>query len=251
MNTSFHEGTSGADDDNRPILEVDFIDEAYFVEAEGISFGRQGDIVIDEANTYMHRQAGDFVLSEDTWWFRNQSTHTEMVIKAGNGRRTAVPPGATHQLSEGKGTVAFQFGLSNYEIDYRVSGAAAPPVVDAPAPKSGTTTHTFGVIRINEEQRLMLTALCETRLRQPDKRNPAIAANATIAHRLGWTLRKFDRKLDYVCRKLSETGVPGLRGEKGHEASDRREHLVEHMLRTRAITEDDLAALDAVDAASE
>lgn len=226
-------------------LWIDFIDEAHLVlDEETLSFGRQGDIVLDEANVYLHREAGDFVYFDGGWWLRNQSSQAEMLVRTSDGRRTTVPPATSHQLSESRGVIQFQFGLSNYELEWRLEGGPATPEVPTPQPLSGAETHSFGVVRLNAEQRLMLVALSEPRLRNPDLRSPSIPPNAEVAHRLGWTLRKFDRKLDYVCRRLSEAGVPGLRGERGHEAADRRVNLVEHLLRIGAIGDDDLALLE-------
>ncbi|MEE9414728.1 MAG: hypothetical protein V3V01_05540 [Acidimicrobiales bacterium] len=230
-----------------PELWIDFIDEAHLVPCdETLSFGRQGDIVLDESNVYLHRQAGDFVYFDHGWWLRNQSSQAEMLVRTADGRRTTVPPETSHQLSQSQGVVQFQFGVSNYELEWRLEGGPSAPEMPAPQPLSGAETHTFGVVRINDEQRVMLVALSEPRLRNPDQRSPSLPANAEVAHRLGWTLRKFDRKLDYVCRRLSEAGVPGLRGERGHEAADRRVNLVEHMIRIGAIGPDDLALLEAL-----
>jgi hypothetical protein len=64
------------------------------------------------------------------------------------------------------------------------------------------------------------------------------------AARIGWTLTRFNRKLDNVCDKLDKVGVQGLRGGKGNLATNRRLRLVEYAVATRLISQDDLYLLD-------
>jgi hypothetical protein len=65
-----------------------------------------------------------------------------------------------------------------------------------------------------------------------------------MANRLGWSTKKFDRKLDYLCARLSEQGVRGLRGERGIEATARRLTLVDHAIRNGLVTSADLHLVD-------
>ena len=63
---------------------------------------------------------------------------------------------------------------------------------------------------------------------------------------MGWTLKKFEKKIDNVCDRLSNRGVRGLKGEAGNLAANRRARLVEYALAARLVTVEDLALLDAV-----
>ena len=65
-----------------------------------------------------------------------------------------------------------------------------------------------------------------------------------VAGRLGWSAKKLDRKLDYLCRRLTERGVRGLRGQPGDEAVDRRQRLVDHVVLAGLVTSLDLELLD-------
>ena len=69
-------------------------------------------------------------------------------------------------------------------------------------------------------------------------------SNAEVANRLGWSTKKFDRKLDYICAKLTEHQVKGLRGGKGVEATTRRMNLVEHAIRNGLVMPRDLSLLE-------
>jgi hypothetical protein len=64
-----------------------------------------------------------------------------------------------------------------------------------------------------------------------------------LALRLGWTLTKFNRKLDHLCAKLAREGVRGLRGGPDALATDRREALVEHAITVGLVSDDDLGLL--------
>jgi hypothetical protein len=84
-------------------------------------------------------------------------------------------------------------------------------------------------------------ALCEPRLRG-DTANE-LGTNRQIASRLGWTITKFNRKLDWLCQKYAAAGVSGLRGSSDLLARDRRLRLVEHALDAGVVTARDLALL--------
>lgn len=224
-------------------LAVEFIDERFEVPVDDVlTFGRRAELVIDRDNRYMHRIVGSFLMHRDTWWLRNDGTTIELVVATGEGRRSHIPPGTSEPLLGKDGLVQFAAGVARYELSYAVEEVAQPPQVrqlDANA----TATQPFGVIRLNPEQRLLLAALGERRLVDPLASVAPMPANLAVAQRLGWSGRKLDRKLDYLCRRLSEQGVPGLRGEKGEEATDRRERLVEHVLSAGLIDTRDLTAL--------
>ena len=118
-----------------------------------------------------------------------------------------------------------------------------PPLVEVSDAAEADQTTQFGVVSLNAEQRLLVVALAESRLRDSSTDPADLPANASVAHRLGWSGKKLDRKLDYLCAKLSSEGVRGLRGEKGFEAVDRRARLVEHAISSGMIVADDLTLL--------
>ena len=72
----------------------------------------------------------------------------------------------------------------------------------------------------------------------------ALPTSSEAARRLGWTLTRFNRKLDHVCEKLERQGVRGLHGAPGRLASNRRARLVEYALASRIVTRDDLSLIE-------
>ncbi len=226
-------------------LWVEFIDERYVVAPhDGLTFGRRAELVVDADNPYLHRNTGSFLWFEGGWWLRNDGTSIELVIHTEGDRRVHLAPGAADPLVGPRGVVRFQAGIARYEVNFELEGAPQPEPLPPRRPEGATETSPFGVVRLNAEQRLLLAALAERRLRDVGGGAPvSLPANAEVAHDLGWSLRKLDRKLDYLCRRLSEQGVPGLRGQKGQEALDRRQRLVEHVLAVGMIDDRDLEGL--------
>jgi hypothetical protein len=107
----------------------------------------------------------------------------------------------------------------------------------------GSPTLEWGRVDLNDDQRLLVVALCEGRLTAPADRWAALPSNRSAALRLGWSLSKFNRKLDHLCEKLDRVGVPGGHGDLGLLAADRRRVLVEHALEVGLVTPADLALL--------
>lgn len=228
-------------------LHIFFIDELT-VAAPGdvVTFGRSADIELDEANQYMHRTVGTFFSQDNVWWLANKSRHAQLTLIGSTGRLTKLPPEAVSALTEPTGLLRFEAGPSTYELGWTLPDQAPlmPPGTDADDSPVDATTQ-FGVVPMNVEQRLLLVALSERCLRDSSAPTSDLPANAAIAHRLGWSGKKLDRKLDYLCARLSSEGVRGLRGEKGFEAIDRRSRLVDHVISSGMVRPEDLELLPA------
>ena len=76
-------------------------------------------------------------------------------------------------------------------------------------------------------------------------RKATLPSSAEAAERLGWTVTKFNRKLDNVCQKFDRLGVQGLHGGPGRLASDRKARLVEYAVAARVVGLADLDLLGA------
>ena len=120
--------------------------------------------------------------------------------------------------------------------------ADAPADVRRPDDEVGAAT--VGRVSFTPDQKLLVVALCEPFLRRREAGTNQIPSSAAAADRLGWTLTRFNRKLDNVCQKLADAGTRGLHGGVGKLATNRKARLVEHALSTKLVTEDDLALLD-------
>jgi len=103
---------------------------------------------------------------------------------------------------------------------------------------------TIGRLTLSPEQRLLIVALAEPVLRRSDRGASSLPSSAAAARRLGWTITKFNRKLDTVCEKLEAQGVRGLHGGPARLAANRRARLVEYSLAARVIDRADVGLLD-------
>ena len=106
---------------------------------------------------------------------------------------------------------------------------------------SGNTTITPGRFTLSQIQALL--ALAEPVLLRSGSGAGEIATTERAAARLGWTPKRFDKKIENICDKLTSAGVRGLRAHAG-VSSSRRIHLVEYVVSSRLVTADDLPLLD-------
>jgi hypothetical protein len=230
-------------------LSVDFVDERFeAMPGDEVTFGRAATVVIDDGNEYMSRIVGGFVFHQGTWWLQNRSSSAQLSVIADTGQQKVLPPKTSDPVTAACGHVRFRSGRFNYELRFELTDppagpgqpADSDPVQPAPGAPTPKATEEFGVVPLNDEQRAMLALFSMSWLVDPAADHHEIPPNAEVAHQLGWSLKKLDRKLDYLCARLSDAGVQGLRGEKGGEATDRRRYLVEHVLSARLISDADI-----------
>jgi len=223
-------------------LEVTFMDEAHRIGvSEALTFGRSADLEID-ANRHLHRVLGRFENLDGVWWLLNVGSAIGLdVLDTNSSSRLSLAPGTDIPLPFQDFRVLFSAGRSNYEIEATVL-QQRPAFAASDVTSSGNTTVTAAEATLNDEQRLLLTALAEQRLETGLVLE--LPANKEIASRLGWTVKKFDRKLDNLCTKFDRLGVSGLKGDQGGLATNRRNRLVDHVITVGLITADDLALLE-------
>lgn len=230
----------------RPIAEtfVEFCGERVAVSPdEPFHIGRDADLDIDD-NPYLHRRFLMLHHEDGLWWLSNVGSHLSAGVVAGDaGFQATLAPGARVPLVFGVTAVVFSAGPTTYELEIH-SGAMplnlAP--VEGPA-RSGETT--IGVVSLTESQKLLIVVLAEEVLRRNGTGASSIPSSAQAAARLGWSLTKFNRKLDNVCDKFDQIGVSGVRGGSGRLASNRRVKLVEYAVAARLVTREDLVLIDA------
>ncbi len=226
-----------ADDTNT--LTIEFCGEEWELGPDqSLSFGRRGDLLIDD-NPYLHRVVGRFVFRQGLWWLQNQGSKISVEMRDLNtSTRLQVAPGQQAALVYRSFAVCFSAGPTQYEL--RGDRAGAPLTDEEPFETVGTATIDFGVVPLSAEQHLLLVALCEMKLMSGSEQIPT---NQALAARLGWTITKFNRKLDHLCAKLAREGVRGVRGGPDGLATDRRQALIEHALSVGLVAHDDLGLL--------
>ncbi|MEO5899092.1 MAG: hypothetical protein ABIR68_03035 [Ilumatobacteraceae bacterium] len=251
---------TSASESGQSQLAVEFCgDQRVLTQGDELTFGRTADLVIDE-NRYLHRVVGRFAAANGLWWLTNVGSSIALTVSDAGGPSFAkLAPGRSMVLSFDSCTVGFEAGGANYELLVDVLGT--PDDADdehdddtdddtdnddelVGTAWSGEVTTTASSLPMSAEQRLLLVALAEAQLRDPAAALD-LPTNRQLASSLGWTITKYNRKLDGLCVKFATHGVSGLRGSSDALARDRRLRLVDHSVHAGVVTADDLGLLDA------
>ncbi len=65
-----------------------------------------------------------------------------------------------------------------------------------------------------------------------------LPSNRQLANELGWSLPKFNRKLDHLCKKFARAGVQGVVGSAFGSATQRRVILANFVVENRLLDRD-------------
>jgi len=227
-------------------VQVDFCGERFEVTADRpLVVGRDGDVAIDD-NPYLHRRFLEITRRDSMAWLSNVGSRLSATVADEDGLMQAwLRPGARVPLVFARTVVWFTAGPTTYEFDILLDEADAAPfqAVTTPPEQAGETT--VGRIAFTPDQKLLILALAESVLRRGDRGAATIPSSAQAAARLGWTITKFNRKLDNVCDKITRNGVRGLHGSADRLAANRKARLVEYAVAAQLVGSADLELLDA------
>ena len=223
-------------------VTVEFAGEFFRVApAERFAIGREGDLALDD-NRFLHRHFLVVEFAGGLWWLANIGSRLSATVTDTEGRVHAqLAPGARLPIVFAVMTVVFSAGPTTYELSVH---AEQPAFRDTQPEIDGDGLSTIGAVPLTLSQRQLIVALAEPVLRREGTGMSELPTSANAAQRLGWTITRFNRKLDNVCDKLDRQGVPGLRGGISSSATNRRVRLVEHAVASRLVTRDDLQLLD-------
>jgi hypothetical protein len=227
------------------VLTVMFCGEEFPVEAgRQLTIGRRGDVEIDD-NPFLHRTFLVILEQGGLWWLSNVGSTLTAAIADDTGLLQAwLAPGARIPLAMTRTVVWFTAGPTTYDFEIVADNPAFAAAMPDPAALDALGEMTVGRVSFTPDQKLLLVALCEGSLSCSRPGTSQIPSSAAAAARIGWTVTRFNRKLDNVCQKLADAGTRGLHGGIGRLASNRKSRLVEHALSTRLVTAGDLALLD-------
>jgi hypothetical protein len=232
---------------------IDFCGELYALNPQvPFIIGRDADLVVDN-NPYLHRRFLQISHAGGMWWIVNVGSRLAATVSDDKGRLNAwLAPGAKLPLVFERTLVWFTAGPTTYEVEIFLDAPVFAEAEDdleedelAGDPSQvDESTHTIGRASFTPDQKLLILALAEAALKRGELSGASVPTSADAAARLGWTLTKFNRKLDNVCQKLARHGVRGLHGGPDRLAGNRRAKLVEFAISARLVTTADLAALD-------
>ena len=225
-----------------PELSVDFCGELFPVDpARPFLIGREADLVIDEDNPFLHRAFLRIEWEAGLWWLRNVGSVLTATVSSNQGEMQAwLSPMGQLPLVFPLVGVWFTAGETTYEFDIVITQTPWQSVSVEPAVDGSVT---IGALTLSVDQRILVVVLAEDILRRANRGAGTIPTSQQAADRLGWPVTKFNRKLDYLCGKLADTGVRGLHGGPGKLATSRKARLVEYCLGTQLVTAEDLALL--------
>jgi hypothetical protein len=182
---------------------------------------------------------GTFVWRSGLWWLANVGAHLPLHVEGCvGGSSITLSPGSSIPLVFGASYIRFAAARTSYEIRIDTPGIDEL-VVDLTV--DGDTTVDAGEMPMSPEQLLLIVALAETRLRRGH--TAELPSNQEVAQRFGWTMTKFNRKLDNVCVKFHRKGVGGLVGSASRMAQNRRSVLVDHVIASGLVTTEQLSLL--------
>jgi hypothetical protein len=226
-------------------LKVLFCGEEFpVVEGQQLTIGRCGDVEIDD-NPFLHRTFLVLLEQAGLWWLSNVGSTLSATVADDSGRlQTWLAPGTRIPLTVNRTVVWFTAGPTTY--DFEIIADAPASFVDAPGQVQPDPFGelTVGRVSFTPDQKLLMVALCEGSLAGGRPGASHIPSSAAAAARIGWTITRFNRKLDNVCQKLADAGTRGLHGGVGRLANNRKSRLIEHALATRLVTAHDLVLLD-------
>jgi len=204
--------------------------------------GREGDLEIDD-NPYLHRHFLELRNRDGLWWLANVGVRLAATISsAGGAVQSWLSPGARMPLVFERSVIVFTAGPFTYELSLHTEEAPYEVSRQVEASMSGETT--VMPASFTPLQKQLIVALAEPMLRREGVSMNELPSSSDAAKRLGWTMSKFNRKLDNVCDKLDRMGVQGLRGGAGKLATNRRARLVEYAVTSQVVTRADLPLLD-------
>lgn len=225
-----------------PRLTVEFAGEFFEVDPSAeFVVGREGNLAIDD-NRFLHRHLLRLRYVESLWWLENVGSRLSATVTDGSGRIQAwLAPGARIPLVFRAMSVIFSAGSTTYELTLL---SDEPTFEESSHLVAEDALSTLGDVVLTASQKIIIVALAEPMLSREGVAMSDIPTSAAAAQRLGWTVTRFNRKLDNVCEKLTRAGVPGLHGGGRSYATNRRARLVEHAIAARIVTRADLPLLD-------
>lgn len=222
-------------------VTIEYKGETFTISESGpFDIGREADLSLD-GNPYLHRRFLRIIQEHGFWWIINIGSSTAATVydpKA--GAQAWLEPTNRLPLIFGHVIVAFSAGPCEYRVEIH-NNAPMWRENRFALPVSGDTT--MGELTWTTAQKLVIVALAEPMLTWRGRASWGIPSNRDAALRIGWSLKRFERKIDNICSKLDAFGVDGMRGGLHQHASGRRMRLVEWAVSSGLVTASDLALL--------
>jgi len=186
--------------------------------------GRAAEFPVGEDDEFMHRRFLHFWADGEVWMVTNRGSRISAGIhpRASNSfAELWVGPGASYPLPPGMSAVVFGTALCTYELHLTVARTLKLPVPQSVVAPIDQATLTVGRFTPNEEQRTLLQELAAPLVANPGAGMDKVPSVRDLEVILGWSQKKINTKIDYLCKTLEANGVPGFSVRTGNAPARR------------------------------
>jgi len=231
--------------------------EDHVVDADdpaGATFGRSGDLIVDEGNPFMSRCLGRVRLSAGAWRLSHEGKQPDRIqLRKPGSRWDSLGVDSETRLPAGVTTVSFDAGPGSYRVCIEVPVGG----IDEAAPVDDRETTMFPMKRVSPTpmQRKVLIAMCEPELLgRGGGSSPLVPSDTQLAKRVGIAPRTIEKHVTDLIRQFAEAdaGVDPSAAPRHlprvplrwKRPADRRALMVRSALDVGLITARDLDLLD-------
>lgn len=174
---------------------------------EQLTVGRAGDFPVGTDDRYLHRILFQLWYSGQGWIIANRGSRVPLTVEVRGAKslsRSVLGPGVAMPLPAGASVITFATKERSYElnIDIPLQGLIRPVAPREVAPLEPTYTRHEPSL----EQTQLLDALAGPLLAHPGATDAVIPTTGAVAARLGWTLKKTERKIETLYDRLEADG---------------------------------------------
>lgn len=229
-----------------PSLAVIFENQEIKRAAGEISFGRSNDATVkldrSESDPSLSRYAGALSLVESQWMATNTSSRAQMHVWVDGGQAAVIRVGAAPFPLPSPCLAELRIRtIKDYLLTIVVQGDMPP--FRLPETESGTTTvEVADLLKLNDRERLLLAALAEPRLLDPQADAWTVPSTSDLRTRLGLRDKQLEKTLDNIARKM-EPHLGDLIGDNSGRSTARRYRIVDFAIATGSVTAADLKQL--------
>ncbi len=186
-----------------------------------ITLGRAAEFPLAADDEFMHRVFLQIWDTNGTWMITNRGTRIAASVqpRAENSfSQLRLGPGSSLPLPLGESAVVFATSAMTYELELTVASTLRPP---ASVRTPDGATMTTGDFIPNAEQSKLLRALAAPLVRRPGSELSDVPSVKELEEALGWSQKKVNTKIDYICKSLESSGVPGFSSKNGNAPTRR------------------------------
>lgn len=172
-----------------------------------ITVGRSGDFPVGADDRHLHRILFQLWHSGHGWMITNRGSAIPLTVEVRGAKslsKTNLGPGGVMPMPAGASVITFFTKERVYElnVDIPLHGFTRPAPPRPVAPLEPTYTRHDP----NLEQKQLLDALSQPLRSRPGTTDADIPRPSEVAERLGWTVKKTERKIDTLFDNLEEDG---------------------------------------------